>query len=69
MTRVEAEYGGWGVGSVTAMLCVVALLIFLPLGIGPGPIQPPSFSVLLIFPLFMAAILLFLFLASNTKSR
>ncbi|KAL0365227.1 UNVERIFIED_CONTAM: putative glycosyltransferase [Sesamum angustifolium] len=39
MRPVEAEYGGWGVGSVVAMLCIVMLLIFLPLGMGPGPVS------------------------------
>ncbi|PIN12706.1 hypothetical protein CDL12_14691 [Handroanthus impetiginosus] len=66
MRRVEAEYDGWGEGSVVAFLCIAILLICLPLGMGPGPIEPPSFSMLLIVPVLMAAILIFLSYASRT---
>ncbi|XP_011088082.1 uncharacterized protein LOC105169385 [Sesamum indicum] len=66
MRRAEAEYGGWGVGSVVAMLCIVMLLIFLPLGMGPGPVQPPPLSLLFIFPVLMAAILIYLSYASKS---
>ncbi|KAL1534390.1 hypothetical protein AAHA92_30573 [Salvia divinorum] len=66
MAREEAEQGGWGSGSVVAMLVIALLLLLLPLGMAPGPVQPPSFSLLFVFPLFMAAILFFLFQASKT---
>ncbi|XP_047976623.1 uncharacterized protein LOC125218877 [Salvia hispanica] len=66
MAREEAEQGGWGAGSVVALLVVAMLLLLLPLGMAPGPVQPPSFSLLFVFPLFLAAILFFLFLASQT---
>ncbi|EPS66430.1 hypothetical protein M569_08349 [Genlisea aurea] len=53
--------GGWGIESVTVMLCVVALLIFLPLGMdSTSPLHPPPATMLLIFPAFMAAVLFFL---------
>lgn len=65
MWRMEAEYGGWGVGPAVAMLCVVMLLIFLPLGMGQEPIQPPPFSVLLVFPVLVLVILIFLSYASK----
>ncbi|PIN18655.1 hypothetical protein CDL12_08676 [Handroanthus impetiginosus] len=66
MRRVEAEYDGWGAGSVVAMLCIFILLICLPLGMGPGPVQPPSFSMLLVVPVLMAAVLIFLSHASRS---
>ncbi|KAG6406746.1 hypothetical protein SASPL_134355 [Salvia splendens] len=48
MAREEAEQGGWGAGSVVALLVVAMLLLLLPLGMAPGPVQPPSFSLLFI---------------------
>lgn len=60
------EYGGWGVRSVVAMLCMVICLIFLPLAMELGPVQPPPLYVILIFPVLMAAILIYL--SRATKS-
>ncbi|XP_047314798.1 uncharacterized protein LOC124918794 [Impatiens glandulifera] len=59
----EDEYG-WGIGSVIIFLVVVLCLIFLPFGMGPAPIGPPAFSTLLLFPVFLAAIFMFLYLSS-----
>ncbi|KAL7592450.1 hypothetical protein Lser_V15G31942 [Lactuca serriola] len=58
----DMEYG-WGVGSVVAMLFVVGCLLFLPLVM--GPVAPPSFPVLLIIPVVLAAVLIFLIHASK----
>ncbi|KAL6494603.1 hypothetical protein OROGR_031403 [Orobanche gracilis] len=66
--RVEEEYGGWGPASWVAMLCVVMLMVFLPLGMGPGPLQPPSCSTLCIIPVFLAVILLCLTHDSRTRT-
>lgn len=66
MQGEEAEYG-WGVGSVVALLLMVAVLVFVPLGMGPGLLQPPSIPMLLVFPLFLAAVFIFLSQASKTN--
>ncbi|GLT80236.1 hypothetical protein SLA2020_516880 [Shorea laevis] len=57
------EEGGWGIGSVVAMLVVAAVLFFAPLGM--GPVQPPSGLILLIFPVVLIAIFIFLSYASK----
>ncbi|KAL3621005.1 hypothetical protein CASFOL_035917 [Castilleja foliolosa] len=64
--RVEAEYGGWGEASWAAMLCVVVFLIFLPLGMAPGPVQPPSLPVLAIIPVFLAVVFLLMTIGTKT---
>ncbi|GER55577.1 exostosin family protein [Striga asiatica] len=53
----KAEYGGWGVGSWTLMITVVILMVFMPLGMGPGPIKPPSWAMLSVIPVVLAAVL------------
>ncbi|KAF7803876.1 putative transmembrane protein [Senna tora] len=53
----------WGHGSIVAFLVIVAILL-----VGPwfmGPISPPSFPLLLIFPIVMAAVLIFLMRATR----
>ncbi|GMY30298.1 hypothetical protein FCV25MIE_25540 [Fagus crenata] len=57
-----AEYG-WGAGSIVMFMVVAAVLLFLPLIM--GPLQPPSPSVLLIFPVVLVAIFIFLHQASK----
>ncbi|XP_022896215.1 uncharacterized protein LOC111410206 [Olea europaea var. sylvestris] len=64
---MDAEYGGWGAGSVATMLCIILCLIFLPLAMGPGSLQPPPSYAFLIFPVLMAAILIFLTQASKNR--
>ncbi|XP_021902300.1 uncharacterized protein LOC110817891 [Carica papaya] len=56
------EYG-CGFGSIMLMLIVVVLVFFAPLGM--GPLQPPSYSLLIVFPVILVAILIFLSYASK----
>ncbi|KAM0028103.1 hypothetical protein Hanom_Chr10g00893591 [Helianthus anomalus] len=56
------EYG-WGVGSVVAMLLVFGCMLFLPLGM--GPVAPPSIPMIVLVPVFLAAVIIFLSIASN----
>ncbi|KAI3784285.1 hypothetical protein L1987_43382 [Smallanthus sonchifolius] len=53
----------WGVGSVLAMLLVVAFLMFLPLGM--GAVAPPSLPLVVLVPVLLVAIIIFLSHASN----
>ncbi|XP_034697329.1 uncharacterized protein LOC117923213 [Vitis riparia] len=59
----KMDEGGWGAGAVTMVLVVAALLIFVPLGM--GPVQAPSPCMLLVFPAVLIFILIFLSHASN----
>ncbi|XP_020417178.1 uncharacterized protein LOC109948489 [Prunus persica] len=47
-----------GTATVLLFLVVVAIIFFLPLAM--GPVHPPSFPVLLIFPVVLGAIWAFL---------
>lgn len=59
----EMEECPWGVGSILMMLVVVISLLVLPLFM--GPLQPPSFIVLM-FPLAMIVIWIYLSYASKS---
>ncbi|XP_052205152.1 uncharacterized protein LOC127809979 [Diospyros lotus] len=55
---------GWGIGSLTAFLVVLILMIFLPLAMGPGSLGPPSWPVLLLIPVILIGLLFSLCLSS-----
>ena len=59
----KMDEGGWGAGAVTMVLVVAALLIFVPLGM--GPVQAPSPCMLLVLPAVLIFILIFLSHASS----
>ncbi|CAL5408149.1 unnamed protein product [Camellia sinensis] len=56
----RGEQHGCGVEQVTLILVVAVCLIFLPLGMGPGPLGPPPLYVLLLFPVVAAVVFIFL---------
>ncbi|PON90303.1 hypothetical protein TorRG33x02_139530 [Trema orientale] len=60
----KKDNGVCGVVSVVMILVVAALLLFLPLGM--GPVQPPSAFTLLIFPLVLLVVFILLSRASST---
>nr|DAD23670.1 TPA_asm: hypothetical protein HUJ06_025133 [Nelumbo nucifera] len=55
----------WSVGSIVAMVIVAAFLLLLPLAMSPGMPQPPPLTVFSVFPVLMAALLIYLSQASK----
>ncbi|KAL3514079.1 hypothetical protein ACH5RR_026796 [Cinchona calisaya] len=64
MRRIEQQHGR-SVSSWVIFLVVVMIILFMPLAMGPGLPQPPPICVLLLIPVFLAALLLYLSHVSN----
>ncbi|AES64548.1 transmembrane protein, putative [Medicago truncatula] len=53
----------WGIGSLVAFLIIVAILVFGPFFM--GPVSPPGYLLLLVFPVVIAALIIFLIICSK----
>ncbi|XP_027338237.1 uncharacterized protein LOC113852196 [Abrus precatorius] len=53
----------WGHGSIAIFITIAAILVFGPFVM--SPISPPGIPLLLVFPVVLAAIVIFLIVFSN----